>query len=318
MIKTTSPNNKSCASRIKNNSCLLRTCCACRIESWFEAFVHFQTNFADTIDATSFFLEQEFKYLKVNWQINNLWLLDSDFNALLSTNDITPDYVKSDATEVIQQQASTSYIRCIEECQQLISMPILINETDVVVLSISSSLLDAMATLNQTTFAELAIVSMPINAQKNTKISELLIRSPISVANKRFMQHILQQVPAELSVATLKQFGFRLTTPTTDLLLNLLPVEVIKIDRSFVSGMQDDNADMKIVSSTIAMVNKLGMMVVAEGIETAEQMKMLTDMQCDIGQGYFISKPVNEKDLYALLPTKVSHGIWTNISLTDD
>jgi predicted signal transduction protein with EAL and GGDEF domain len=197
-------------------------------------------------------------------------------------------------------------------------MPILINETDVVVLSISSSLLDAMATLNQTTFAELAIVSMPINAQKNTKISELLIRSPISVANKRFMQHILQQVPAELSVATLKQFGFRLTTPTTDLLLNLLPVEVIKIDRSFVSGMQDDNADMKNVSSTIAMVNKLGMMVVAEGIETAEQMKMLTDMQCDIGQGYFISKPVNEKDLYALLPTKVSHGIWTNISLTDD
>ena len=81
--------------------------------------------------------------------------------------------------------------------------------------------------------------------------------------------------------------------------------------------MQDDNADMKIVSSTIAMVNKLGMLVVAEGIETAAQMKMLTDMQCDIGQGYFISKPVNEKDLYELLPTKVNNGIWIDLPASE-
>tara|TARA_R110000868_G_scaffold22375_4_gene91787 strand:+ start:292 stop:2727 length:2436 start_codon:yes stop_codon:yes gene_type:complete len=196
-----------------------------RVESWFEAFVHFQANYADTVEITAFFLEHEFEYLKVNWQINNLWLIDKELNTIFSTGNTTPEHVKLDASQVIQRQVSSSYIRCIDDCQQLLSMPILVNKTDVVVLSVSSSLLDAMAALNQTTFADLAIVSVPDNVQKTSMVSDLKINPPISTSNKQFMQKILQQVPKDLTVSTLSDSGFRLTSRQNDLLLNLLPVD---------------------------------------------------------------------------------------------
>lgn len=196
-----------------------------RIESWFESFIHFQNNYADKVEVIAYFLEYEFEYLKVNWQVNDLWLLDSEINTIFSTNINTPDYIESDATAVIQQQVSTSSIRCKEECQQLISMPVLVSNMDVVVLSISSSLLETMAALHQTTLAELAIVSSPAKSQINTKVSELVINPPISSANKQFMQKILQQVPADFTVSDLSRSGFRLTNTNNDLLLNLLPVD---------------------------------------------------------------------------------------------
>jgi EAL domain-containing protein (putative c-di-GMP-specific phosphodiesterase class I) len=95
--------------------------------------------------------------------------------------------------------------------------------------------------------------------------------------------------------------------------LKQMPVDIIKIDRSFVSGMHDNTADMQIVSSTIAMVQKLGMQVVAEGVETSAQLQLLKDLNCEIGQGYFISRPIPEKDLYALIPEKLKLGIWDNL-----
>jgi EAL domain-containing protein (putative c-di-GMP-specific phosphodiesterase class I) len=95
--------------------------------------------------------------------------------------------------------------------------------------------------------------------------------------------------------------------------LKQMPVDIIKIDRSFVSGMSDNSADMQIVSSTIAMVQKLGMQVVAEGIETSVQMKLLQDLHCEIGQGYFISRPIPESDLCSLLPEKLQLGVWDKL-----
>jgi diguanylate cyclase (GGDEF)-like protein len=95
--------------------------------------------------------------------------------------------------------------------------------------------------------------------------------------------------------------------------LKKMPVDIIKIDRSFVSGMSDNSADMQIVSSTIAMVQKLGMQVVAEGVETLAQMKLLQGLHCEIGQGYFISRPISESDLYALLPEKLHFGVWDEL-----
>jgi diguanylate cyclase (GGDEF)-like protein len=96
--------------------------------------------------------------------------------------------------------------------------------------------------------------------------------------------------------------------------LKRMPVDIIKIDRSFVSGMSDNSADMQIVSSTIAMVQKLGMQVVAEGVETSAQMKLLQDLHCEIGQGYFISRPIPENDLYAILPDKLQFGVWDKLN----
>jgi EAL domain-containing protein (putative c-di-GMP-specific phosphodiesterase class I) len=97
--------------------------------------------------------------------------------------------------------------------------------------------------------------------------------------------------------------------------LSQLPVDTIKIDRSFIAGMSGNSADKQIVKSTVAMVRKLGMKVVAEGVETAEQLNMLKEMRCDVAQGYYISKPIFEDDLYQALPTKLDDGVWNKLDL---
>jgi EAL domain-containing protein (putative c-di-GMP-specific phosphodiesterase class I) len=61
------------------------------------------------------------------------------------------------------------------------------------------------------------------------------------------------------------------------------------------------------------MVQKLGMQVVAEGVETSAQMNMLRGLQCEIGQGYFISRPIPESKLYSILPEKLLNGVWDKL-----
>ncbi|WP_051144876.1 bifunctional diguanylate cyclase/phosphodiesterase [Thiomicrorhabdus sp. Kp2] len=74
--------------------------------------------------------------------------------------------------------------------------------------------------------------------------------------------------------------------------LKRLPVDELKIDRSFIMEINEDANDKKIVSSTINLGHNLGLNVVAEGIETEKVMNLLTSMGCDQMQGYFIGKPM--------------------------
>lgn len=78
--------------------------------------------------------------------------------------------------------------------------------------------------------------------------------------------------------------------------LKNLPVDLIKIDRSFVMDLENDPDDKMIVEAIIAMAHKLDTQVIAEGIETPYQLKMLRDFKCDLGQGYLISRPIPEAE----------------------
>ncbi|GGN34138.1 MULTISPECIES: EAL domain-containing protein [Marinomonas] len=78
--------------------------------------------------------------------------------------------------------------------------------------------------------------------------------------------------------------------------LKNLPVDLLKIDRSFVMDLENDPDDRKIVEAIIAMAHKLNIRVLAEGIETREQWKMLAEFQCDFGQGYYVSKAVTAEE----------------------
>lgn len=73
--------------------------------------------------------------------------------------------------------------------------------------------------------------------------------------------------------------------------LEELPIDYIKIDQSFVQNM-DKSKSNKIVKTTIKLAHELGMKVVAEGVETKEILDLLIDMNCDVIQGYYYSKPV--------------------------
>jgi EAL domain-containing protein (putative c-di-GMP-specific phosphodiesterase class I) len=72
--------------------------------------------------------------------------------------------------------------------------------------------------------------------------------------------------------------------------LKQLPVDEIKIDRSFVVGMADDRSDATIVRSTIDLARNLGLRVVAEGVEDAHVRDELAALGCDLGQGWFFSR----------------------------
>ena len=78
--------------------------------------------------------------------------------------------------------------------------------------------------------------------------------------------------------------------------LKNLPVDLLKIDRSFVMDLENDPDDRKIVEAIIAMAHKLNIRVLAEGIETREQWRMLAEFQCDFGQGYYVSKAVTAEE----------------------
>ena len=74
--------------------------------------------------------------------------------------------------------------------------------------------------------------------------------------------------------------------------LKSLPVDEIKIDRSFVVGMADDHSDATIVRSTIDLARNLGLRVVAEGVEDVRVRDQLAALGCELGQGYFFSRPL--------------------------
>lgn len=92
--------------------------------------------------------------------------------------------------------------------------------------------------------------------------------------------------------------------------LKKMPVDVIKIDKSFIFGMLENHSDFQIITSTIAMVKSLGLMVVAEGVETQAQLRSLTENDCDIIQGYYYSKPIPEKELFPSLDKQTIGGYW--------
>ena len=80
-----------------------------------------------------------------------------------------------------------------------------------------------------------------------------------------------------------------------------LPVQTLKIDRSFVASMLDDPSAMTLVSTMITLAHSLRLIVVAEGVESEEQAKILRLLRCDQMQGYLISKPLPFDEMSAYL-----------------
>jgi diguanylate cyclase (GGDEF)-like protein/PAS domain S-box-containing protein len=85
--------------------------------------------------------------------------------------------------------------------------------------------------------------------------------------------------------------------------LKRFPIDTLKIDRSFVCDIASDGNDSTIVSAVIAMSRTLGQRVIAEGVETQEQLAFLRTRQCEEGQGFHFSRPLSAEDFRRLLLT---------------
>ncbi len=79
--------------------------------------------------------------------------------------------------------------------------------------------------------------------------------------------------------------------------LHRFPVDMLKIDRSFVSSMSRGGENLEIVRTIVTLAHTLSMTIIAEGVETAEQAKTLRALGCEYAQGFYYSKPVDEKTL---------------------
>jgi EAL domain-containing protein (putative c-di-GMP-specific phosphodiesterase class I) len=88
-----------------------------------------------------------------------------------------------------------------------------------------------------------------------------------------------------------------------------LPVQTLKIDRSFITTMLDDPDTMTLVQTIISLAHSLRLKVVAEGVETPEQAKILALLGCDEMQGYLYSKPVPFDALTDMLRTREASAL---------
>jgi diguanylate cyclase (GGDEF)-like protein/PAS domain S-box-containing protein len=112
---------------------------------------------------------------------------------------------------------------------------------------------------------------------------------------------------AVLALEELRRLGVRLavddfgTGYSSLVYLRRFPVQIVKLDRSFVSGVPSNRQDAAIVAAVIDLAHALGMEAVAEGVETSEQKAALAMLGCELGQGYLWSPPRPEEHISALL-----------------
>ncbi len=105
----------------------------------------------------------------------------------------------------------------------------------------------------------------------------------------------------------IREFGYRISlddfgTGYSSLsYLRIVPIDTLKIDRSFITELSREKNTTIITTSIIEMAEKLGLEVIAEGVEEQEQLECLRENQCGIIQGYLLGRPLRQEAIEALL-----------------
>jgi diguanylate cyclase (GGDEF)-like protein len=110
--------------------------------------------------------------------------------------------------------------------------------------------------------------------------------------------HVLQELKAIGFCLSIDDFGIGYSNLSS---LKLLTIDKIKIDKSFIQDVVSNTDSQAIISNTIALARGIDVKVVAEGIETKEQLEFITNQDCDYAQGYFISPPVSAEEFIHLV-----------------
>jgi diguanylate cyclase (GGDEF)-like protein len=127
---------------------------------------------------------------------------------------------------------------------------------------------------------------------------ELEITEGVLMSGHNYISDALQEL-AQLGInIAMDDFG---TGYSSLSYLRQYPFHVLKIDRSFINDISTSSADRELISASITMAHGLKLKVVAEGIETEEQLAFLKDLSCDYAQGYLFGKPLSDTDFFALL-----------------
>ncbi|MFK8047132.1 MAG: EAL domain-containing protein [Halioglobus sp.] len=130
------------------------------------------------------------------------------------------------------------------------------------------------------------------------ELLELELTESCLMENMELTHHTLTTLQSHGIVISIDDFG---TGYSGLSYLKTLPVNVLKVDRSFMADIGSNDHDAAIVTAVVNMAKALGLRVVAEGVESAKQLKVLRAINCDEAQGYFFSRPVAADDAENLL-----------------
>ena len=134
-------------------------------------------------------------------------------------------------------------------------------------------------------FLQQCLKKYPIDPKK----LELEITETLLMENMSAGLEVIKQIKALGVNITIDDFG---TGYSSLSYLKKLPVDTLKIDREFIKDIPDSESDMQISSVIIFLAKQLGFKVVAEGVETSEQLVFLKANHCDLAQGFYFSKPI--------------------------
>jgi diguanylate cyclase (GGDEF)-like protein len=130
------------------------------------------------------------------------------------------------------------------------------------------------------------------------KALKLEITEGVAMQNSDYNQNTLNGLRSIGLQLTIDDFGTGYSSLNR---LTRLPIKSLKIDRSFVKDMGKSDNDKHIISAMIAMAHRINLKVIAEGVETVEQLAFLRSQQCDEMQGYLFSQPVPAEDVTKML-----------------
>ena len=142
------------------------------------------------------------------------------------------------------------------------------------------------------------IKSLPEKTSMPLKYLELELTESVLMKNFEHNLALINQFKdLEITIA-LDDFG---TGYSSFSYLTKIPINTLKIDKSFIANISNDINDAYIAETIIKLAHKLGITVIAEGVETIEQLRILQNQMCDVLQGYFFSRAISEKDFIELL-----------------
>lgn len=127
---------------------------------------------------------------------------------------------------------------------------------------------------------------------------KLEITESVIIEHAEHARLMIEQFKAQNIRLSIDDFGTGYSSMAN---LRKFPIDTVKIDQSFVRKMTDDDECLEIVRATVTMAHNLSMDVIAEGVETAEQCRILKALKCEYGQGYLFSKPVDAEAAEALV-----------------
>jgi PAS domain S-box-containing protein len=132
---------------------------------------------------------------------------------------------------------------------------------------------------------------------------QLEIIETIAMGDAEKSGHVLAQLKALGVRLSIDDFGTGYSSLSR---LRRIPVDTLKIDRAFISHMDSDSESLEIVRVIIMLAHNLGLQVVAEGTETQEHIDLLRQLNCEMVQGYFFSRPADDQSMLKLLTTNRS------------